>query len=168
MKNARPDKPSFTSWSTVGTGAGTSAGATSASALPPPTRSRLRAWNDLFSWSTLAMVVAMLLAFDFAAFFVAAAAQSTKCIEGCGLATRAHLLRQGRWVIPLTTVLPVLLALALRRQRITATVVQILVCCLLLLQNARTLQRTEDELNGKVPCWNDAYSAAECPWGDRG
>jgi hypothetical protein len=158
MAEPQPSRSGYVSWSAAGAG----------SDEPAARFSRLRGVGQRISWIDATLIMLGVLVYDGCALALSTvAANLSKCPGDCGLATRADILREGFWVIPLVTALPVVVAVLLGKRRIAIAVVQLLLCSILLVQQAHSLERTNDRLNGTATCWNAAYSDADCPWGRR-
>jgi len=99
--------------------------------------------------------------------FVTAFAAECGAFSCATLTAKLHLLRIGLWAILAIALLPLAIAFLRRRQRILVAIVQVVVCGSLLLSNLQQQDTLRGRINGTVPCWNPAYTPAECPWGQR-
>jgi hypothetical protein len=114
------------------------------------------------------IVVLFLAFFDGLVLLILAGWQSVQCGSYCGMHTHLRLLRQGLVLVPpAMIILPVLIGLLLRRQRLLVIVVQVLICVALSLHNLSEQHTLRGRLDGTVPCWNPQVSPKDCPWGLR-
>jgi hypothetical protein len=127
-----------------------------------------------FEWLRDAQVIDALVVLLFLAFFdgvvllFLAGWQSIQCGGYCGMHTHLRLLQQGMVVVPpALIILPVLISMLLRRQRVFVIVVQVLIVLALSWHNLTEQHILEGRLNGTVPCWNPGVAPKDCPWGLR-
>lgn len=127
-----------------------------------------------FEWLRDAQVIDALVVLLFLAFFdglvllFLAGVQSIQCGGYCGMHTHLRLLQQGMVVVPpALIILPVLVSLLLRRQRVFVIVVQVLIVLALSWHNITEQHILQGRLNGTVPCWNPDVAPKDCPWGLR-
>jgi len=161
MSATQPSGRSQPSWSTT----------TSTTELRHPRLSRL---IERIRWFELLFTLLALAAYDFLAFFLGGVGiTEARCPGGsCGqaeskpipLPTQLQILHDARWIIPVLLALPLLVGLFLRRWLVLIALVQVAVCIVLLVHIDAKAQLTDDRLHGRVPCWNKAFSATNCPW----
>jgi hypothetical protein len=141
------------------------------SASQPARRSAWHRLRDRFEdYSVLDALLAgsFVAVFDFVGVLVISGWQTTSCGDSCGLRTQLHLMHVAALVTVTAIALPPLaLAFALRRARVAAGVVQLVLCLVVLANVVSTEHRLVPRINGTAPCWNSAYSDAECPWGPK-
>lgn len=118
--------------------------------------------------SDVLLVLLFVGVYDGIALLALTGVQSVQCGSSCGLSSQLQLLRQAVLLVPPLLVLPpLLLAQLLRRRRLLILVSQLLLCVALTLHNASEQHTVRQRINGTVPCWNSAYTPADCPWGVR-
>jgi hypothetical protein len=139
-----------------------------------PQPARRNAWQRLRlrleNHSVLDAVIAGLavVVFDFVAVLVVSGWQTASCGDLCGLRTQLHLMHVAAvWTLTAVALPPLALAFALRKGRVAAVVVQILLCLVVLVNVVSTQHRLVPRIEGTAPCWNPDYSAADCPWGPK-
>ena len=135
-------------------------------APPPPSLTRWQRAVENGIWIQLTVTVVAVALYDLVA-LIAANTISNIFATGDGLATQLHQTRQGMVVIPILLAVPVVIAFGVRRGRVAITVIQLLLCSVLLVQSAHLASRTSARLHGTATCWSNLYSNADCPWGDK-
>jgi hypothetical protein len=161
MSATQPSGRSQPSWSTT----------TSSAELRHPRLSRL---IERIGWIELLFTLLALAVYDFLAVFLGGVGiTEARCPGGgCGpadskfipLPTQLQILHDARWIIPVLLALPLLVGLFLRRWLVLIALLQVAVCVFLLVRIDARAQLTDDRLHGRVPCWNKAFSATNCPW----
>ncbi|HEX8093743.1 hypothetical protein [Jatrophihabitans sp.] len=134
----------------------------------PTAWDRLRVRLDDFSFLDAFFAGLCVAVFDFVGVLVISGWQTSTCGDLCGLRTQLHLMHVAA-VLTLTAIAlpPLILAFALRRGRVAAVTVQIVLCLIVLVNVVGTEHRLIPRINGTAPCWNPDYSNAECPWGPK-
>jgi hypothetical protein len=134
----------------------------------PSAWDRLRIRFDDFSLLDAFFAALIVIVFDFVGVLVISGWQTTSCGDLCGLRTQLHLMHVAA-VLTLTVIAlpPLILAFLLRRGRVAAIAVQVVLCVIVLVNVVGTEHRLIPRINGTATCWNPDYSNADCPWGPK-
>lgn len=123
---------------------------------------------ETFSWFDALVAAVCVAVVDLIGVLVVAGWQTASCGDSCGLRTQLHLMHVSLAItLAVLIPLPVLVALLLRKGRLAIALVQALLCAGALVNAVGTEHRLVPRINGTAPCWNTAYSDADCPWGPK-
>ncbi|MBV9821782.1 MAG: hypothetical protein JO144_06010 [Actinobacteria bacterium] len=156
-KTGGPEPAPYISWAS-----------SAAEPVKPGWRRTLERRLERFSWFDALVAAVCVAAVDLIGVLVISGWQTASCGDSCGLRTQLHLMHVSLAVtLAVLIPLPVLAALLLRRGRLAITVVQALLCVGVLVNAVGTEHKLVPRINGTAPCWNTAYSDADCPWGPK-